>query len=175
MLQKTFIIATLVSTLVGTFAASHNLYERLNQKKKDENQDGAIKKLEDKMDQMVKKKDEKKDDGDADKDDLKDSLDKSQRLIRREYDVCYDRLGRRFAVGDSECTLQPRIRAPNFTCMRYSPMNQSSQRMSSKSKSYFSNKPSLVFWKMLSTMAGASIVPVSTNSCGLRMLPGRAH
>lgn len=59
------------------------------------------------MDQMVKKKDEKKDDGDADKDDLRDSLDKSQRLIRREYDVCYDRLGRRFAVGDSECILQP--------------------------------------------------------------------
>lgn len=57
------------------------------------------------MDQMVKKKDEKKEGGDSEKDDLKDSLDKSGRLIKREYDVCYDRLGRKFAVGDSKCTL----------------------------------------------------------------------
>lgn len=57
------------------------------------------------MDQMVKKKDEKKEGGDSEKDDLKDSLDKSGRLIKRKYDVCYDRLGRKFAVGDSKCTL----------------------------------------------------------------------
>lgn len=87
---------------MGTFAASHNLYERLNQKKKDENQDGAIKKLEDKFDQMSKKKD-----GDSDKDDLKDSLDKSGRVIKREYDAGYDRLGRRYAVGDSKLPLYP--------------------------------------------------------------------
>ncbi|KAJ4412459.1 hypothetical protein N0V82_008778 [Gnomoniopsis sp. IMI 355080] len=105
-LKKTFIIATLVSTLVGTFAASHNLYERLHQKKKDDNQDGAIKKLEEKFEQMSKKKED-----DSEKDDLKDSLDKSGRLIKREYDVCYDRLGRRFAVGDilTENELQRQI------------------------------------------------------------------
>lgn len=69
----------------------------MHQKKKDDNQDGAIKKLEEKFEQMSKKKED-----DSEKDDLKDSLDKSGRLIKREYDVCYDRLGRRFAVGDSE-------------------------------------------------------------------------
>ncbi|KAJ4387780.1 hypothetical protein N0V93_008382 [Gnomoniopsis smithogilvyi] len=106
-LKKTFIIATLVSTLVGTFAASHNLYERLNQKKKDDNQDGAIKKLEEKLEQMTTKNKE----SDSEKDELKDSLDKSGRLIKREYDVCYDRLGRRFAVGDilTENELQKQI------------------------------------------------------------------
>lgn len=89
---------------MGTFAASHNLYDRLTQKKKDSNQDDAIKKLEDKFAEMSKKKE-----GEADKKDvLKDELDKSGQMVKREYDVAYDRLGRRFAAGDSECTLNRR-------------------------------------------------------------------
>lgn len=95
----------MVSTLVGTFAASHNLYDRLTQKKKDSNQDDAIKKLEDKWAEMAKKKDgdaDKKDGGDDKKDVLKDELDKSGRMVKREYDGAYDRLGRRFAAGDSK-------------------------------------------------------------------------
>lgn len=86
-----------MSTLVGTFAASHNLYDRLTQKKKDENQDGSIKKLEEKLDQMATLKE----DGSKKKDDLKDELDTSRWLIKREYDGAYARLGGRFATGDS--------------------------------------------------------------------------
>lgn len=87
-----------MSTLVGTFAASHNLYERLSQKKKDGAQDDAIKKLEVKFDELSKKKES----GEQKKDELKESLDSSGPIIKKEYDIGYDRLGRRFAVGDSK-------------------------------------------------------------------------
>ncbi|KKY36565.1 hypothetical protein UCDDA912_g03475 [Diaporthe ampelina] len=104
-LKKTFIVATLVSTLVGTFAASHNLYERLSggQKKKDAGQDDEIKKLKGELEQMRgagKKPDE-----------LEKNLNTSGPMIQQEYDVGYDRLGRRFAVGDmiTENELQKQI------------------------------------------------------------------
>ncbi|KAL2283106.1 hypothetical protein FJTKL_10209 [Diaporthe vaccinii] len=104
-LKKTFIVATLVSTLVGTFAASHNLYERLSggQKKKDAGQDDEIKKLKGELEQMKgagKKPDE-----------LERNLNTSGPMIKQEYDVGYDKLGRRFAVGDmiTENELQKQI------------------------------------------------------------------
>ncbi|KAG8163140.1 hypothetical protein KVR01_007618 [Diaporthe batatas] len=108
-LKKTFIVATLVSTLVGTFAASHNLYERLTggQKKKDEGQDSEIKKLKEQIEQMKSggKNDQKK------PDELERNLTTSGPLIKQEYEVGYDRLGRRFAVGDmiTENELQKQI------------------------------------------------------------------
>lgn len=93
-----------MSTLVGTFASSHNLYERLKQTKKDANQDDKIKKLEEKFETEMKKKDG----GGNDKsDELKNTLNSSGPLIRREYDVGFDRLGRRFAAGDSKCAHRP--------------------------------------------------------------------
>ncbi|KAJ0115857.1 hypothetical protein J7T55_004026 [Diaporthe amygdali] len=108
-LKKTFIVATLVSTLVGTFAASHNLYERLSggQKKKDAGQDDEIKKLKGELEQMKStgKSDQKK------PDELERNLNTSGPVIKQEYDVGYDRLGRRFAVGDmiTENELQKQI------------------------------------------------------------------
>lgn len=104
-LKKTFIIATLVSTLVGTFAASHNLYERFTQQKKDGAQDEAIKKLNEKMEklQMNEGGGSSGNNGQQGKhDELRISLDTSGRLIKREYDYGLDRLGRRFAMGDRE-------------------------------------------------------------------------
>lgn len=89
-------MATLVSTLVGTFAASHNLYERLSggQKKKDAGQDDEIKKLKGELEQMKG--------GGKKPDELEKNLNTSGPMIKQEYDVGYDRLGRRFAVGDSK-------------------------------------------------------------------------
>lgn len=85
------------------------MYERLSQKKKDGAQDDAIKKLGEKIDEM------KKNDGGGNgggggqgqgkSDELRNSLDTSGVLIRREYDYGFDRLGRRFAIGDRECSL----------------------------------------------------------------------
>lgn len=95
-----------MSTLVGTFASSHNLYERLSQKKKDANQDDKIKKLEEKFDAEMKKKEGS---GNDKSDELKNTLNSSGPLIRREYDVGFDRLGRRFAAGDSKCAHCPPI------------------------------------------------------------------
>ncbi|KAF2235259.1 hypothetical protein EV356DRAFT_523238 [Viridothelium virens] len=132
-LKKTFIIATLVSTLIGTFASSHNLYERLREKhqqeKRDEGQNQEIKKLKDEIDQMKKGKKGKDDDssGSSSEDDrprrrrsksrrrsrdnLLEYLDRSPALIRREYDQGYDRWGQRFASGDvvTENQLQAQI------------------------------------------------------------------
>ncbi|KAI3390941.1 hypothetical protein diail_8339, partial [Diaporthe ilicicola] len=108
-LKKTFIVATLVSTLVGTFAASHNLYERLSsgQKKKDAGQDDELKKLREEVEQMKNtgKSDQKK------PDELEQNLNTSGPVIKHEYDVGYGRLGRRFAVGDmiTENELQKQI------------------------------------------------------------------
>ncbi|KAI9689063.1 MAG: hypothetical protein M1822_000800 [Bathelium mastoideum] len=136
-LKKTFIIATLVSTLIGTFASSHNLYERLRdkhqQEKKDESQNQEIKKLKEEIDGMKKKKGSRDDSSssssDSDRprgsrsrsrrrgrdrltrDDLLEYLDRSPALIRKEYDQGYDRWGQRFAAGDvvTENQLQTQI------------------------------------------------------------------
>ncbi|KAL9095861.1 MAG: hypothetical protein Q9165_001858 [Trypethelium subeluteriae] len=132
-LKKTFIIATLVSTLIGTFASSHNLYERLREKhqqeKRDEGQNQEIKKLKDEISSMKKGKKGKDDDSSSSsseddrprrrrsrsrrrsRDHLLEYLDRSPALIRREYDQGYDRWGQRFASGDvmTENQLQAQI------------------------------------------------------------------
>lgn len=68
------------------------------QKKKDEGQDDQIKKLKGEIEEMkaAGKSDQKK------PDELERNLNTSGPLIKQEYDVGYDRLGRRFAVGDSK-------------------------------------------------------------------------
>lgn len=68
------------------------------QKKKDEGQDSEIKKLKSELEQLkgAGKSDEKK------PDELARNLNTSGPMIKQEYDVGYDRLGRRFAVGDSK-------------------------------------------------------------------------
>jgi len=61
-LKKTFIVATLASTLVGTFTASMGLWERVadkrqqhRQKARDTKQDGEIKELKKQFDESQKR------------------------------------------------------------------------------------------------------------------------
>lgn len=68
------------------------------QKKKDEGQDDEIKKLKGELEKI-------KGAGGGDQkkpDELERNLTTSGPVIKQEYDVGYDRLGRRFAVGDSK-------------------------------------------------------------------------
>lgn len=58
--------------------------------------------MEDKLDQVTKKKEEGGDKPEDKSEELKRSLHTSGPLIMREYDYGYDRLGRRFAAGDSK-------------------------------------------------------------------------
>jgi hypothetical protein len=102
--KKTFIIATLVSTLIGTFTTGMGLYERVDQKRKqkhvDLSQDDKIKALE----KRIKESDErteKKING-AREDALRGSLQDSGPMIRREYNRDFARFGDKFAQGDRE-------------------------------------------------------------------------
>ncbi|KAF2195537.1 hypothetical protein K469DRAFT_681842 [Zopfia rhizophila CBS 207.26] len=116
-LKKTFIIATLCSTLVGTFTSSMGLWDRVNEKrnqqKRDYKQDSEIKKLREQVEQAEKRSKERDDELQRRKlrDDVGDSFERSGALIRREFDDGYERLGRRFAVGDTvtENRLQAQI------------------------------------------------------------------
>ncbi|KAF3008320.1 hypothetical protein E8E14_007196 [Neopestalotiopsis sp. 37M] len=116
-LKKTFIIATLCSTLVGTFTSSIGLWDRVKdrrqQKQRDTKQDDKIAKLQAQIDDAEKRNKEKEDRieklshrGDdrsrsRDRDDLGWALERSGAAINREFDEGYARLGRRFAIGDT--------------------------------------------------------------------------
>ncbi|KAF2495453.1 hypothetical protein BU16DRAFT_439451, partial [Lophium mytilinum] len=123
-LKKTFIIATLCSTLVGTFTSSMGLYEAIakkrQQRKRDTGQDEEIKKLKEKVEKAEKsdKRDRDRDDSrrrpsprGGPRDEFSDSLDRSGAMIQRQYEQGYQQLGRRFAVGDTltENQLQAQI------------------------------------------------------------------
>lgn len=104
--QKTFIIATLCSTLVGTFTSSIGLWDRVQdkrkQKKTDHKQDDEIKKLREQVENAEKRSKER----DAEmrrRDELGDSFERSGAMIQRQYDEGYRRLGGKFAMGDSTC------------------------------------------------------------------------
>ncbi|EPE10555.1 hypothetical protein F503_05650 [Ophiostoma piceae UAMH 11346] len=114
-LKKGFIIATLISTVIGTFTTSIGLYERVRdrhiQHKKDTGQDGKIKELErraDAADRARRRAEREKNEhvkGRSrslgwDEQDLRDELAASGPMIRREYDRNYSRFGSRFAEGD---------------------------------------------------------------------------
>ncbi|KAI1497154.1 hypothetical protein F5X99DRAFT_32775 [Biscogniauxia marginata] len=116
-LKKTFIIATLCSTLIGTFSSSIGLWDRVNerrrQKRKDTKQDDEIRRLKDQVNKAGKQSSgQEEEPGRRPRgDDLSRSLEWSGALIRREYDEGLERLGRRYAVGDTitENQLQAQI------------------------------------------------------------------
>lgn len=96
-----------MSTLVGTFAASHNLWEKFSgaQKKKDGAQDEKIKKLTEELETVKKQKQIG-----PPQDELQQSLGSSGSMIRREFDLGFNNLGQRFAIGDRKFSLPgPRI------------------------------------------------------------------
>ncbi|KFA80075.1 hypothetical protein S40288_08222 [Stachybotrys chartarum IBT 40288] len=132
-LKKTFIIATLCSTLVGTFTSSIGLWDRVKnrreQHKRDVEQDEEIKKLRSQIEEAEGRNrghgqrhrslppprdrdwDRDWDSYGPGRDYVGDSLERSGALISREFDDGYERLGRRFAVGDAvtENKLQAQI------------------------------------------------------------------
>ncbi|KAF3007737.1 hypothetical protein E8E13_009877 [Curvularia kusanoi] len=134
-LKKTFICATLASTLVGTFTASMGLWERVHdrreahkQKKRDTEQDDNIKKLQERFDEAQKKADKRQEEIDRLRDgrdsgarggdnrmgyhdDVGNNFERNGMMIQRMYDDMYGRYGNRFARGDAitENQLQAQI------------------------------------------------------------------
>ncbi|KAI9150614.1 hypothetical protein HJFPF1_10389 [Paramyrothecium foliicola] len=114
-LKKTFIIATLCSTLVGTFTSSIGLWDRVKARRKqtarDMDQDEEIRKLKAQVEEAEEKARHPKDVYHPARDRVGDSLERSGALISREFDDGYERLGRRFAIGDTvtENKLQAQI------------------------------------------------------------------
>lgn len=102
--QKGFIIATLMSTVAGTFLTGLNLYdsisERRNQNKRDKGQDQRIKEIEKRLGEDDNAKNDRRKSGN----DLRDSLEYSGPMVRREYDQHFARMGPKFAQGDSKRT-----------------------------------------------------------------------
>jgi hypothetical protein len=105
--QKTFIIATLISTIAGTFTTGINLYDRVQdkreQKRTDHHQDEKIDQLEKRVNEAEGEKEMHKNRAT----DLRRSLQYGGPQIQREYDQDYARMGSRFAQGDCECCDQP--------------------------------------------------------------------
>jgi hypothetical protein len=101
-LKKTFILATLISTIIGTFTTGINLYERVGEKRRqiktDKSQDTKIKELEKRLDDEEKKK---KNGHQRNEEELRQSLEYGGPQIRREYNTDLARLGPRFAEGDA--------------------------------------------------------------------------
>ncbi|KAK8012838.1 hypothetical protein PG991_010213 [Apiospora marii] len=155
-LKKTFIIATLCSTLIGTFTSSMGLWDRVKDKrqqtKRDTEQDKEIKELRKQVEDAGKQQQNNNNNGNNNnnnrnnqdqqyqhqhqhhtqqrccsgsrhrsppprrrgrerEDEVGYALERSGALIGREFDEGYERLGRRFAIGDTvtENRLQAQI------------------------------------------------------------------
>ncbi|CAN9188259.1 unnamed protein product [Alternaria alternata] len=128
-LKKTFIVATLASTLVGTFTASMGLWERVadrreqhRQKQRDSKQDGEIKELKQQFEDAQKKAEGRQQEIDrlkngggggqwGGRDDVGNNFQRDGMMIQRMYDQGYGRMGSRFAQGDAivENQLQAQI------------------------------------------------------------------
>jgi hypothetical protein len=119
--KKTFIIATLISTIIGTFTTGIGLYERVGekrkQKKRDSSQDQKIKKLEQQIKDAEGKNNNKNNDNNSNNnnrkevrgEDAEQSLRSGGPLIQREYERNLRRLGDRFAVGDCTSPLSRKL------------------------------------------------------------------
>ncbi|KAK4243541.1 hypothetical protein C7999DRAFT_44669 [Corynascus novoguineensis] len=109
-LRQGFVLATLVSTVAGTFITSINLYDRLieqrRQKKLDRGQNKRIKELEKRLNEAEEDKKRIKDGaGDAGRassgdNDFRNTLQQSGNMVQHEYDRYVSNLGPRFAQGD---------------------------------------------------------------------------
>ena len=136
--QKTFICATLASTLVGTFTASMGLWERVHdrreahkQKQTDKKQDGEIEKLREQFEAAQKKGQERQEEidrlrsgggnrggeggrGGGHRDDVGESFERNGMMIQRMYDDMYGKMGNRFARGDGMCLCFTLTRRTNY-------------------------------------------------------------
>jgi len=161
-------MATLASTLVGTFTASMGLWERVHdrreshkQKLRDTKQDGEIKQLREQFEQAQQSADGRQQEidrlkGGGGRDDPGRNFERDGRMIQRMYDEGYGRMGSRFAQGDGvydlECLLKQLVFTPVLTPL------QLLSKTNCKLKSSPSNKPSSMFSKKLSTTIDSSPV-----------------
>ncbi|KAM7187099.1 hypothetical protein V8F33_011433 [Rhypophila sp. PSN 637] len=123
-LKQGFIIATLASTIAGTFTTGINLFDRLEEKRRnrkqrkvDKSQNQKIKELEgrlnDKIERVnqnaeranenahtIEKLQQQPERGRIRDDDLRDSLGQGGPMVKREYDRHYAAMGPQFAEGD---------------------------------------------------------------------------
>jgi len=130
-LKKTFIVATLISTIFGTFTAADTLYTKVQdrktkqkQMKLDNKQNGEIEGLRKRIEALDSKAKGGEEDDDKRSakgsksrrssperrpkaikyipDEVQEELEVAGPLIRREYNRGYDVLGSRFAMGDGK-------------------------------------------------------------------------
>ncbi|EAA31530.1 hypothetical protein GE21DRAFT_7014 [Neurospora crassa] len=114
-IKQSFILATLISTIAGTFTTGVNLFDRVGearrqrrQRKMDRGQNRRIKELEQRLDEAVKSKSEveerqnsrNRNQREGDEEDLRDSLRRGGPLVQGQYDQLYSRMGPQFAQGD---------------------------------------------------------------------------
>ena len=97
-MQKTFILATLCSTLIGTFTASIGLWDRVNekraQKRKNRSQNEEIKKLKDQVSHQDVSR-------------VRGSLTRSRDLVQREFEYGCGEWGQRIGVRDCKSNSSP--------------------------------------------------------------------
>ncbi|CAG9955813.1 unnamed protein product [Clonostachys rosea f. rosea IK726] len=119
-LKKGFIIATVCSTIIGTFTSSIGLWDKVKERRKqnirDSTQDEEIKKLRERIEESEKQARERELKGPREsrrnsRDEVTDSFERSSALINREFQIGYDQLGRKFAIGDmaTENKLQAQV------------------------------------------------------------------
>ncbi|KAK4211322.1 hypothetical protein QBC37DRAFT_442189 [Rhypophila decipiens] len=125
-LKQGFIIATLASTIAGTFTTGINLFDRLEEKRRnrkqrkvDKSQNQKIKELEGRLNEKIERVNENAERANENAhhieqlqqhhhpergrirdDDLRDSLGQGGPMVKREYDRHYAAMGPQFAEGD---------------------------------------------------------------------------
>ncbi|KAH6846939.1 hypothetical protein B0I37DRAFT_284285, partial [Chaetomium sp. MPI-CAGE-AT-0009] len=109
-LKQGFFLATLVSTVAGTFITSINLYDRLieqrRQKKRERGQNKRIKELEQRLNQAEEEKERIREEstkgsrGSDGDNEFRNSLQQSGNMVQQQYDRYFANLGPKFAEGD---------------------------------------------------------------------------
>lgn len=102
--QQGFILATLISTIAGTFTTGINLYDRIIEKRKqaklDRGQNDRLNDLEARYDKHHGRDGRSRSRSSAHDPDLRRSLASGPPAIQREYDAHLAQFGPRFAEGD---------------------------------------------------------------------------
>ncbi|EME81497.1 uncharacterized protein MYCFIDRAFT_155659 [Pseudocercospora fijiensis CIRAD86] len=124
-LKKTFIIATLVSTIVGTFTASIALHDKIKEKQEkaanakkqqqgvDDKQDKGLEELKERLGELENKADKGKEvsDNPMEDDDFAQATGRSKAMLEETYEQNVGQLGQNFAQGDlvTENALQKQV------------------------------------------------------------------
>ncbi|KAK4121034.1 hypothetical protein N657DRAFT_134009 [Parathielavia appendiculata] len=120
-IKQGFVLATLISTVAGTFITSLNLYDRLieqrKQKKRDKGQNKRIKELEERLNEAEAEKKRLREGSSGGKDshdgpdNFRNSLQQSSNAVQQEYERYFANLGSKFAQGDlvAQTQLQSQI------------------------------------------------------------------